>query len=170
MGHLTLVTAGAVLLAVDLVERRVRWSRNLTAVTPGRLIMSSRLSEFGSIDMGRPDGQLQFFGLACAPDLSAVYVQTAAGLTALDPATGAIRWQRTDVPAAYSIFRSESHLFLAEYYRPLEAVCAIRSLRVEDGAAVPVPNQEAAIEMFRQAQRFVDGCILPFPVMNPGGC
>jgi hypothetical protein len=158
IGHLVVVTAGPLLFGLDLVERRVCWARNVAAGVPGPL--SPKVGPVGGVSATRPDGQLWFLGLVAAPDRNGVYLQTAAGLTALDPATGAVRWQRTDAAPYLNTFTDGTHLFLAEHYRAGATLRGIRAVRTADGVAVPVPAQELAAACYPKRVRTVGRCVL----------
>jgi outer membrane protein assembly factor BamB len=158
VGHLVVVTAGPLLFGLDLAERRVCWARNVGAGVPGPLGLS--VGPDGGVVATRPDGQPFFLGLIASPDLNGVYVQTAAGLEALDPATGAVRWQRTDVAPYFTTFRDGTHLFLAESHRPGAMLRGVRAVRTADGVLVPVPAQESAVAHYPRKLRTVGGCLL----------
>ena len=156
IGQLVIVTAGPLLFGLDLVERRVCWARNVAAEVQGP--MEPGFGALGGVTVTRPDGQTTYLGMVGAPDLNGVYLQTTAGLTVLDPATGAVRWQRSDLPLYFTTFSDGTHLFLAEYYRPEGALRSVRAVRVVDGVSVPVP--EGAVEAYQHKLRTVGGCIL----------
>jgi hypothetical protein len=155
VGHLALVNLGPMLAAVDLIERRVRWTRNLLAdvVTPSGT--SFNVEPDGSVVVQSGDGQpLARAGLVgpCGPVL---FLQTPRSLTGLDAASGETLWTRGDVPANLSAFGDGDVLFLVEQGAG-GVVREARAVRVADGLAVPVPDfRELHPKQVRTAGRFL---------------
>jgi outer membrane protein assembly factor BamB len=135
VGHLAIFEVGPEVVGLDLIERRVRWNR--------------RVQEEGAVPMSipiyTPDGNVGFMGdWSASVDQGPVgpeclCVRTRGGLSVLDPATGEVRWTRTDVPLALEVFGDAEHLFLAE--RNLDGtVRGVRALRVRDGVVEAIPD------------------------------
>jgi hypothetical protein len=141
--HLLVLCVGPSVLGVDLIGRRVRWSRRVTDGLAGTV----------QTVFNQPDGRLalvinnqllgQRLGLIGPVGPSAVCVRTPRGLLALDPLTGAVRWARTDVPEIMTIFGDEEYLFLDESFRD-GGVRGVRAVRARDGVTVPIPDATAA--------------------------
>src|SRR5207253_1209042 len=122
-GHLALVDLGAVVLAVDLLDRRVAWRRSPTdgPFLPDRMAVTAREGEpdnyhglqLVSVDrFGR--GETHVLGRLGPYTAGYVALQTPAGLTALDPARGEPLWVRTDVAADAAGLGDDRGLYLVE--------------------------------------------------------
>jgi outer membrane protein assembly factor BamB/tetratricopeptide (TPR) repeat protein len=155
LGHLVVVGAGPVVFGFDPVQRRVCWERRLATEVDGTVTADS--SPLGGIVVARPDGHESYLGMIGPPDFDGVYLQTTEGLTVLDPATGAVRWQRSDLRLNCATFRDGKHLFLAEFYRSGN-LKGVRAVRTADGVSVPVPD--GATEAYAHKVRTVGRCIL----------
>src|SRR5262249_36859288 len=106
---------------------------------------------------------------------------TPAGLVALDPLTGAVRWRRSDVPRDCRLFHDGEHVFVVrldpsskvvevkDRIKPsvtwdeqvhqvaLDEVAGSAAYRLRDGAAVPVKDFSA---LFGKRVRILDGRLL----------
>jgi hypothetical protein len=140
--HLLVVAVGPALLGIDLLERRVRWSRP----------MLDEVSARGQIVGLLPDGTLQVnpqnaeatrrMGWVGPTGPEGVCIHNRAGLTCLDLASGAVRWVRSDVPAQLTVFGDGERLYLAEHNGG-DGIRGVRAVRVADGAAVAIPDATA---------------------------
>ena len=85
--HLAVITLGTTLLAVDLIERRVCWKRNIFDESlPGQVV---RPGMDGTVTVFGPSGQyVQRWGLVGPLGRGGLYVQSPSGLLALDLITG----------------------------------------------------------------------------------
>jgi outer membrane protein assembly factor BamB len=139
LNHLAICNLGTTLIAVDLLERRVRWTYNFLDEALGfnRGIL---FNIDGSFQVYSNEGRVMYkLGLVGPLTRSAIVVQTRFGLTALDPTDGTVRWQRPDVPAQLDLFGDEQHLYLVEYHND-NTVRGIRAVRTADGVSVPIPD------------------------------
>jgi outer membrane protein assembly factor BamB len=144
VGHLALFNVGPTLVAVDLVERRVRWSLNLLDEPVG----FTRFVQFnpdGSFQVYSNEGRILYkLGLVGPVTRAGITVQMRAGLTALDLADGRVRWVRGDVPAQFEVYGDEQQLYLAEYHTD-GALRGVRSVRAADGVTVSIPDAGDAL-------------------------
>jgi hypothetical protein len=132
VGHFALVQYGTRLAAVDLVARRVAWWRDLLADTSG--------APSATQPVVRDSGGQGNCGVLCRPRPEAVLVQTARGVEALGPATGAVRWRRDDVPAKLEAADDGERVYAAEMQPGAngeQVARAVRALRLADGVVVP---------------------------------
>jgi outer membrane protein assembly factor BamB len=122
-GHLAVVSLGAVVYGVDLLDRRVCWKKPLTdgPFLPDRMAINSRdgdgdnyhalqlvgLDRFGRLEP-RVLGRLGPVGAAH------VTIHTPAGLVALDPVRGETLWVRGDVAPDAESFGDERDVYLVE--------------------------------------------------------
>jgi outer membrane protein assembly factor BamB len=140
--HLLVLAVGPTLLGVDLLERRVRWSRSLLEEGMS-LAQGAGTTLDGGFMIPSPDGQsMRRVGWTGPLTRNALLVQGAARLTCLDPASGEVRWVRADVPAALTVFGDGERLYLAEQGTG-EGVRSVRAVRADDGTAVPIPEAAA---------------------------
>jgi hypothetical protein len=154
--HLLVLCVGPNLLGIDLLERRVRWTRQV--VDDYRLLAQNYWvpSGDGGVFLNVSDEGMRRVGLTGPVGPSAICVQTRHGLIALDPATGDVRWGRADVPRDLSVFGDEDHLFLVE--RTGEGgVRGVRAVRARDGLSVSIPDAVAACA---KARRFFGRFVL----------
>jgi outer membrane protein assembly factor BamB len=155
--HLLLVAVGTQLLAVDLLNRRVRWVRDVTeGITPA-LVYQGVL----------PDGSFQGFtteqrqavrrlGWVGPAGRDGLCVLLAGGLTCLDPATGAVRWVRSDLSMWLTAFARGEHLIVGEHHFD-GALRGLRALRLADGKALAIPGTAA---VYAKRLRIVNGRVL----------
>ena len=156
LNHLAICNLGTSLIAVDLVERRVRWTYNFLDEVLG-LNRGIAFNPDGSFQVYSNEGRMLYkLGLVGPVTRSAILVQTRFGLTALDPVDGQVRWQRPDVPAQLDVFGDEQHLYLAEYHND-NTVRGVRAVRLADGVSVPIPD---AADVYAQKARTIGRHIL----------
>ena len=102
VNHLAICNVGTTLVAVDLIERRVRWTYNLLDEALGFNRGINFLSD-GTFLVYSNEGRVLYkLGLVGPVTNSGLTVQTRFGLTALDLTDGQVRWQRADVPTGSS--------------------------------------------------------------------
>jgi outer membrane protein assembly factor BamB/tetratricopeptide (TPR) repeat protein len=139
-GHLAVLSLGAVVYGIDLLDRRVLWKKTLTdgPFLPDRMNVvvrdgdgdNYRSYQLVSVDrFGR--GDTHVLGRLGPVGAGYVAVFTSAGLAALDPLTGETLWVRGDVAADAESFGDDRDLFLVE-----RNASATRALRTLDGAVV----------------------------------
>ena len=156
--HFLVLSLGPVVVGVDRLERRARWVRSLlpadmppnTQATPG----GADGSVFIPLE-NRP-GQTRRLGLLGPVGPNGAFVQTKDGVAALDPATGGLRWLRTDPAPLLDGFGDEEHLYLVELHAAGD-VRAVRAVRTADGAAVPIPD---AVAVYGHKLRTLGRCVL----------
>jgi outer membrane protein assembly factor BamB len=125
VGHLAVFNLGYAIVGIDLLERRIRWVRNLQPESNPAALMYSYTNIVGPYT------------------LSGLFLVSRTGLTAIDPATGEVRWTRTDVSSYVEAFGDERHLYVVEQQGDGVAR-GLRALRTSDGMSVPIPDGAAA--------------------------
>jgi outer membrane protein assembly factor BamB len=159
VGHLAVFSVGQYLIAVDLIERRVRWQLNLLEGVQFNNRTAYSAGPDGSIYFYSNDGTGAIngrYGLVGPVSLTGCYVQTPAGLAALDLTTGKTRWLRSDVPTYFEMAGDDEYVYLVE--RPQEAnVRGVRAYRVSDGVSVDIPD---AVDAFAHRQRSIGRHVL----------
>ena len=139
VNHFALFNLGTTLIAIDLLERRVRWTYNLLDEQLG-INRGIAFNQDGSFQVYSNEGRILYkLGLVGPVTASGVNVQTRFGLTILDPADGKVRWQRSDVPAALDVFGDEHYLYLTEFHTD-GSLRGMRTVRAADGVSVPIPD------------------------------
>lgn len=157
--HLLVLCLGPTLLAVDMLERRVRWSRN---VVEGGQALALSLS--GGVVVGTTLTEpMARRGLLGPIGPSAVCIQTRSGLTALDPADGEVRWTRDDVGRETTVFGDDHYLFLVEKWGD----GGVRAVRARDGVSVAMPDAGTAVV---NCQRILGRHLLVFDPDANGQC
>ncbi len=141
--HLLVVAAGPTLLGIDLLECRVRWSRNMLDEASARGQVVGVLPD-GTFWVNLPDNQpMRQLGWVGPAGPDGLCIHNRDGLTCLDTASGAVRWARTDVPAQMTVFGDGEQLYLAEH-NGAEGIRRVRAVRLADGAPVAIPDATAA--------------------------
>jgi outer membrane protein assembly factor BamB/tetratricopeptide (TPR) repeat protein len=156
LDNLLLVQAGALVAGIDLLERRLRWTCHIldSDTIP---VGGMSLSLSGRLEVMTGSGRVLYrLGIVGPTSAGTLCVLTRSGLTALDPATGEVRWQRSDVSGTANVFGDAEHLFVVEYH--LDAsVRSVRAVRVRDGVAVAIPD---AREAFAKKIALTGRCLL----------
>ncbi len=153
--HLAVFSIGQFIVAVDLIERRVRWTLNLLEGQTVNARFGFQPGPDGTIYVYSNDGSGMTgrYGLLGPVTRSGCYVQTANGLAAIDLATGQTRWLRRDVPTYFDMHGDDEYAYLVERQMVGEgAVRGVRAFRVSDGVAVDVPE---AVDAFAHRQRSI---------------
>jgi outer membrane protein assembly factor BamB len=143
-GHLVLVNLGAVIIGIDLLDRRVAWTRPLMdgPFRPDRMVIMPGDAQGNGTALvlaitdttGR--GEQRIIGRVGPLGSGHLVVQTLGGLSALDPVQGDLLWTRSDVAADADSFGDDRNVYLVE-----RNGTGTRALRTEDGVAVPdVPD------------------------------
>jgi outer membrane protein assembly factor BamB/tetratricopeptide (TPR) repeat protein len=133
--HLLLLPVGQHLVAIDLLDRRVRWTRDVLDGDLARAQVNLVLGD-GRLQITLPDGTARTAGWLGPVRRNAVFAVTGAGLVCLDPASGEVRWRRKDAPANFDIFGDEETIYAVETGMG-DAVGTMRGYRISDGATVP---------------------------------
>jgi outer membrane protein assembly factor BamB/tetratricopeptide (TPR) repeat protein len=139
--HLLLVPAGQYLIAIDLLDRRIRWTRNVLDGDLARAQVTTVLPD-ARVQITMPDSTVRTVGLVGPVCRNAVFVVTGAGLLCLEPASGAVRWRRRDAPATLELFGDEETIYTVEAGSG-DAIGSVRAYRVSDGAALAIPRAAA---------------------------
>jgi outer membrane protein assembly factor BamB len=114
VGHLAILALGQRIVAVDLIDRCVRWSIALD-------------------ELAGPGGAATFWLQS-----SGVYILGRSRLTAFDVTTGKPRWVRADAPIYNRLYEDQGILYLEE---PLvNTVRAVWAVRADDGTRVTIPE------------------------------
>ena len=151
LDHLAIVSLGHHILAVDLVQRRIRWTYDV--IDPQVDLANSTINSYLGLTvlMKKTTGEATILGLVGPVDLSILLVKTAAGLISLDPLTGQPCWLRTDVPNGINIKGDRNTLLLLEgdpgnggdtASIPLRN---LRALRADDGTSLPIPKPQSLL-------------------------
>lgn len=157
LGHLAVVTTDRSIAALDLINRRLLWTRDLLEgpVLPGQGIAMNML---GRIDIMSMNGRsIRRPGLVGPLGHGGIFLVTRAGLLALDPLTGQPRWLRRDVPRSLEVFGDEDHLFLVDVEINAQAngmlnATSIQAVRARDGSSVANPD---AVPAFQNRKRIL---------------
>jgi len=163
LGHLCLVSVEGQVVALDAIDRRVLWSRNLVREAGIRPPLMTIPNPLGGVSLQSPDGRmLRRLGLVGPAAATAVYLLTARGLEAVDPISGETRWLRSDVSPFTDGFGDNSHLFLVEssseeLLLQRSSLRSLRCFRSSDGVAVAIPD---GIDSYRQHVRSLGRCLL----------
>jgi outer membrane protein assembly factor BamB len=138
-GHLAVLCLGYRVLGVDPVAQRVLWERSLlgsnTIVTGAVVVPDPR---DGTAQFQYPDGSVQKIGQLAAVTPSVVCVQTYDSFLGLDPVTGKVLWQRSDVDPGGAFFHDDEHVFLVR-----ADLGSTQAFRLRDGGSVKVPDCSA---------------------------
>jgi tetratricopeptide (TPR) repeat protein len=137
-GHLAVVSLGYMVLGLDLLDRRVRWSRTLAdgPFDPGRMqIMVMQENQLGLMQVVAAGNPQPLGGLLGPSGPDAVTVHTARGLLGLDPLTGEVLWSRDGLDTRFESFGDGEQIYLVN-----PTTKTTRCVRTRDGAAVPVPD------------------------------
>jgi outer membrane protein assembly factor BamB len=146
VGHLVVLPVGHMAFALDPVEKKLLWERNLISTkgspaAPGPPAWNSLAVDQrdNTVQVLYPDGWMQRLGCVLPVSPAAACLRTREGLEALDPLTGRTLWTRGDVPLRSHIFSDDEYLFVVDVGENEEAVSS-RVLRMSDGARVPAPD------------------------------
>lgn len=135
--HFMVLCVGPTLIAVDLLERRVLWRRN---VLEGAATMHRMTPSGGVLLDAAPAATRKRRGLLGPIGPSAVCIQTSGEVIALAPLSGEVVWRRDDVARGITSFGDDKYLFLVEQ----PGCSSIRAVRTRDGVSVPIPDATAA--------------------------
>jgi outer membrane protein assembly factor BamB/tetratricopeptide (TPR) repeat protein len=123
-GHLVLVGLGSTIVGLDLLNRRLLWSKSVAELHPGLY------------PAGLPGNELGPLGAGCAT------WRFDTGLHGLDPLNGAVLWSRADVGPNAQMIGDDEHIYLLEYLAEgmNQVQRANRAIRLRDGTNVKVPD------------------------------
>lgn len=155
-GHLVILGLGPVVYALDPVDQKVLWQRNVySGNLPFNYNVTPDLNR-GGLALMMPDGSMLPLGQAGPVEASYVCLHTRDGLVALDPVRGTTRWSRTDASPWAEVFGDAEGLYWVEK-RADGTVGAGHALRAADGVARDVPEFGP---MYRRQAAVVGGRIL----------
>jgi hypothetical protein len=154
VGHLVVLPLGHMVFAIDTVNKKLLWERNLIGpnITPQNPNVTIDPRD-NTVVLIYPDGYVQRLGQAGPVKASYVCLQMRDGLTALDPMTGATLWKQEDIKPTSYVFGDDHHIFIVEMNQEGKP-SGTRALRAEDGAPVTVPDFKA---LFMQRQAILQG-------------
>jgi hypothetical protein len=144
-GHLAVLYIGHTVCALDLIERKKLWDRDLVsqdrfAGEQPWMTATLTLDEEGGLRLNSAqNGTTEKLGQIGPVTASYVCLRTQDGLTALDPVKGTVLWTKTDLGTHTQIFGDDNHVFLVDV-RDDGRVGATRAIRGMDGVAVDVPD------------------------------
>jgi outer membrane protein assembly factor BamB len=162
--HLLLVPVGEHLIAIDLLDRRIRWTRNVLDGDLARAQVNQVVSD-GRLLITLPDSSSRSVGWLGPVRPNAVFVVTGAGLLCLEPASGEVRWARKDAPAAFDVFGDEETIYTVETGVG-DAIGSVRAYRISDGAVVAIPPAAA---VYKRRVQILGGKILARDEAPGGG-
>jgi outer membrane protein assembly factor BamB len=130
-GHLAVLNLRHLVMAIDLMDRRVLWERSITpptsAVDPQAL---------GSVGQTGP------------VDSPYVCLQTRQGFQLVDALTGTLLWRRADFTFPVTMFGDDRHVYTVET-NGRDSSARGRCLRLGDGAEITVPEFAQLFQSFQ---------------------
>jgi outer membrane protein assembly factor BamB/tetratricopeptide (TPR) repeat protein len=138
-GHVAVVSLGQMVYGIDLLERRLLWSKNLGDAATPPVQGIQNMDERGRLTVAYQDQVVQQLGLMAPIRAAAVGVVARGQLTGLDPLHGDLLWQvRLDGPRA-DLYSDDSYVYLQE--APAGQGFAVRrAVGLREGAARSLPN------------------------------
>jgi len=136
VGHLLLVNLGATVYALDPVNGRVLWDKNLLGSTLAANNTTLQLDPRDSRLVAHLDGFDQKLGQVGPAGPTYVCLHTHDGLIALDPVRGTTLWTKSDVPKRAQIFGDDEHVYWIETRDGGSGGC--HALYAADGSSVEV--------------------------------
>jgi outer membrane protein assembly factor BamB/tetratricopeptide (TPR) repeat protein len=148
VGHVVVCNVGQWLVAVDAVNHRKLWEKNLLGDHgPGGTLSYNAAEE--TLKVLFPDGTYAVVAQGGPVEATYACLLTREGLMALDPLTGKTLWTRSDVSTRCHMFGDSRHIYLVEMNNDGTA-STTRAFRAQDGASVAVPNFAA---LYQKRQR-----------------
>jgi outer membrane protein assembly factor BamB len=153
VGHLVVLPLGHMVFALDPVNQKVLWEKNLLAPLASSAATTAPSSApqqmqtdpvDGSIQIYYPDGWWQRLGQTGTLQGTAIVLQTKDGLLAVDPVTGDTLWMRSDVKSSCHLFTDDQHIFIVETNEANKAT-STRVFRLYDGVSVDKVPDFAAV-------------------------
>jgi len=172
-GHLVLLPLGHLVFAIDPVNKKILWEKNLynpMGFLPGQPATSPpgynqlNVDPDGSIRILYPDGWAQRIGLSNPMTAGVAALQTRDGLVAVDPLTGKTLWTRSDVNSRSILFGDGKHIFVVDM-TPENTPSATRAIRAYDGVSVKVPDFS---QLFTKRERIIGGKLLLNETLSDG--
>src|SRR5262249_17184478 len=113
-GHVVFVNSGHMLYAFDVVAKKKLWEFNLYALgSPPASVQFSQDKE-GMACLDYADGWTESLEAGIIVRPAYVCAQTRKSLVALDPVTGHMLWERSDLGVQSRIFGDDEHIFVVE--------------------------------------------------------
>jgi outer membrane protein assembly factor BamB len=159
-GHLVVLYLGHVVYALDLVERRKLWEKDL--LNMDRLALDQPYPQYllsidpeGALHLSWQQNSREKLGQIGPVTASYVCLRTHEGLMALDPIRGDVLWTKTDLAANTHIFGDDQNVYLVDASDGHAS--SARAVRGRDGAAVEVADFASA---YQHRQRVLGGRLL----------
>jgi outer membrane protein assembly factor BamB len=147
-GHLVILYLGHTIVALDLVERRKLWERDL--LNPDRVTFDQPYMQYqlsfdreGAMHLHNPQGGTHKLGQLGPVTASYVCIRDDDGLTAVDPVRGTTLWTKVDLTKDTQVFGDDEYVYLIDV-KADNRVSSARALRGRDGASMEVPDFGAA--------------------------
>jgi outer membrane protein assembly factor BamB/tetratricopeptide (TPR) repeat protein len=148
LGHIIYLPLGQKVFALDPIDKRVLWKRELHAVGPqGNEPQFAPVVDTrdGGVLLTYSDGWIQRAGRLPAIGPAAVCLHTQQGLLGLHPLTGEVLWQRGALPNRCNVWGDDRHVCVVETNHDGTAA-ATHVYRLADGTAVQAPDFSAAYD------------------------
>jgi hypothetical protein len=157
LGHVAVLNLGARVVGVDPLRGRILWQHDvlgLGKVAPWVKAVASgphgfariHYAEVGSVRLGDP--------LPLTP--TRLCLATKAGLVALDPLTGVVRWSRGDVSPDCRLFHDDKHVFVV-LLGQADKITGTAAYRLQDGSRAAIKDFSC---LFTKRLRILDGRLL----------
>jgi outer membrane protein assembly factor BamB len=146
LGHLVVLSVGPVVYAVDPVDKKILWDKNLSSpgwAGPGQ--NQYMADGNGNFQVYSVDGFYQRSGRAGPIEPSYVCIINRDSVSALDPIQGTPLWTK-DVSSHTQVFGDDQHVYLVEVNNGAAVAGSGRALRAHDGAPVTVPDFAALFQ------------------------
>jgi outer membrane protein assembly factor BamB/tetratricopeptide (TPR) repeat protein len=134
-GHLAVISLGVSVVAIDLLDRRVVWWRDLVDVPVGGELLLSPARSDGNLEahsMFHARGSFSRLARIGPLTSRSVPLLTRRGLEAVDPMTGTALWSREDVPSLGDWLAADDFFYGSDEGRSF-------TCRARDGRAGPPP-------------------------------
>ena len=146
LGHLVILPLGHMVFAIDPVNQKVLWEKNLAGSSGPTTYTSHTIDpRDGSIQVTYSDGWTQRLGQTGPVSPSAVCLQTSDALVAVDPVSGQVLWTRSDIPKNCHLYHDAQHVFVVEVGGDGTAGTS-RVFRLHDGVDVRAKDFSTAYQ------------------------
>ena len=114
LGHLVILSLGHMVFAIDPVNKKVLWEKNLAGSGLPTYRSHTIDPRDGSIQVVYAENFTQRLGQTGPVSPSAVCLQTGDALVAVDPVSGQVLWTRSDVPRQCHLYHDAQHVFVVK--------------------------------------------------------